>query len=68
LIAVELDRVLAAQLRLRFGMFPMSRSSRPTFSSVDFYSFSAPSRPAPSRIESAEAGQVIAIFPYYHHL
>ena len=31
LIAVELDRVLAAQLRLKFGMFRMLRSSRPTF-------------------------------------
>src|ERR1700678_4462338 len=36
LIAVELDRVLAAQLRLRFGMFPYVEIIEADILSIDF--------------------------------
>jgi 16S rRNA (adenine1518-N6/adenine1519-N6)-dimethyltransferase len=42
LIAVELDRVLAAQLRLRFGMFPNVEVIEADILSIDFDSLFGP--------------------------
>ena len=42
LIAVELDRVLAAQLRLRFGMFPSVEIIEADILSIDFDSLFGP--------------------------
>lgn len=67
LIAVELDRVLAAQLRLRFGMFTNVEIIEADILSVDFDSLFGPKpglrrpgiefKPAPAR--------VIGNLPYY---
>jgi 16S rRNA (adenine1518-N6/adenine1519-N6)-dimethyltransferase len=67
LIAVELDRVLAAQLRLRFGMFPNVEIIEADILSIDFDSLFGPKpglrrpgiefKPAPAR--------VIGNLPYY---
>jgi len=67
LIAVELDRVLAAQLRLRFGMFPNVEVIEGDILSIDFDSLFGPKpglrrpgiefKPAPAR--------VIGNLPYY---
>jgi 16S rRNA A1518/A1519 N6-dimethyltransferase RsmA/KsgA/DIM1 with predicted DNA glycosylase/AP lyase activity len=60
LIAVELDRVLAAQLRLRFGMFPNVEVIEADILSIDFDSLFGPKpglrrpgiefKPAPARV------------------
>jgi 16S rRNA (adenine1518-N6/adenine1519-N6)-dimethyltransferase len=67
LIAVELDRVLAAQLRLRFGMFPNVEVIEADILSIDFDSLFGPKpglrrpgiefKPSPSK--------VIGNLPYY---
>ena len=67
LIAVELDRVLAAQLRLRFGMFPNVEIIEADILSIDFDSLFGPKpglrrpgiefKPTPAR--------VIGNLPYY---
>jgi len=67
LIAVELDRVLAAQLRLRFGMFPNVEIIEADILSIDFDSLFGPKpglrrpgiefKPTPSK--------VIGNLPYY---
>jgi 16S rRNA (adenine1518-N6/adenine1519-N6)-dimethyltransferase len=67
LIAVELDRVLAAQLRLRFGMFPNVEIIEADILSIDFDSLFGPKpglrrpgmefKPAPAK--------VIGNLPYY---
>src|SRR5271166_2364473 len=67
LIAVELDRVLAAQLRLRFGTFPNVEIIEADILSIDFDSLFGPKpglsrpgmefKPAPAR--------VIGNLPYY---
>jgi len=67
LIAVELDRVLAAQLRLRFGMFPNVEVIEADILSIDFDSLFGPKpglrrpgiefKPSPTK--------VIGNLPYY---
>ena len=67
LIAVELDRVLAAQLRLRFGMFPNVEVIEADILSVDFDSLFGP-KPGLRRpgIEfRPEPVQVVGNLPYY---
>jgi 16S rRNA (adenine1518-N6/adenine1519-N6)-dimethyltransferase len=67
LIAVELDRVLAAQLRLRFGMFSNVEIIEADILSVDFNSLFGP-KPGLRRpgIEfQAEPVKVIGNLPYY---
>jgi 16S rRNA (adenine1518-N6/adenine1519-N6)-dimethyltransferase len=67
LIAVELDRVLAAQLRLRFGMFPNIEVIEADILSIDFDSLFGP-KPGLSRpgIEfKPTPAKVIGNLPYY---
>ena len=67
LIAIELDRVLAAQLRLRFGMFPNVEVIEADILSVDFDSLFGP-KPGLRRpgIEfRPEPAKVIGNLPYY---
>lgn len=67
LIAVELDRVLAAQLRLRFGMFSNVEVIEADILSIDFDSLFGP-KPGLRRpgIEfKAEPVKVIGNLPYY---
>ena len=67
LIAVELDRVLAAQLRLRFAMFPNIEVIEADILSIDFDSLFGP-KPGLSRpgIEFKPApANVIGNLPYY---
>jgi 16S rRNA (adenine1518-N6/adenine1519-N6)-dimethyltransferase len=67
LIAVELDRVLAAQLRLRFGMFPNVEVIEADILSIDFDSLFGP-KPGLRRpgIEfQPEPVKVIGNLPYY---
>src|SRR6202161_607372 len=67
LIAVELDRVLAAQLRLRFGMFPNVEVIEADILSIDFDSLFGP-KPGLRRhgIEfRREQANVICNLPYY---
>ncbi|MGO8793506.1 MAG: 16S rRNA (adenine(1518)-N(6)/adenine(1519)-N(6))-dimethyltransferase RsmA [Candidatus Sulfotelmatobacter sp.] len=67
LIAVELDRVLAAQLRLRFGMFPNVEIIEADILSIDFDSLLGP-KPGLRRpgIEfKPEPARVIGNLPYY---
>jgi 16S rRNA (adenine1518-N6/adenine1519-N6)-dimethyltransferase len=67
LIAVELDRVLAAQLRLRFGMHPNVEVIEADILAIDFDSLFGP-RPGLSRpgIEfRPEPAQVVGNLPYY---
>jgi 16S rRNA (adenine1518-N6/adenine1519-N6)-dimethyltransferase len=67
LIAVELDRVLAAQLRLRFGMFPNIEVIEADILSIDFDSLFGP-KPGLRRpgIEfRPEPVKVIGNLPYY---
>ena len=67
LIAVELDRVLAAQLRLRFGMFPNVEVIEADILSVDFDSLFGP-KPGLRRpgIEfRPEPVKVVGNLPYY---
>jgi 16S rRNA (adenine1518-N6/adenine1519-N6)-dimethyltransferase len=67
LIAVELDRVLAAQLRLRFGMFPNVEVIEGDILSVDIDSLFGP-KPGLSRpgIEfKPTPAKVIGNLPYY---
>src|SRR6202046_116768 len=67
LIAVELDRVLAAQLRLRFGMFPNVEVIEADILSIDFDSLFVP-KPGLRRpgIElRPEPVKVIGNLPYY---
>ena len=65
LIAVELDRVLAAQLRLRFGMFSNVEVIEADILSIDFDSLLAPS-PAcavPASNSGPNRSRSSAIFP-----
>jgi 16S rRNA (adenine1518-N6/adenine1519-N6)-dimethyltransferase len=67
LIAVELDRVLAAQLRLRFGMFPNVEVIEADILSIDFDSLFGP-KPGLRRpgIEfKPTPAKVIGNLPYY---
>jgi 16S rRNA (adenine1518-N6/adenine1519-N6)-dimethyltransferase len=67
LIAVELDRVLAAQLRLRFGMFPNVEIIEADILSIDFDSLFGP-KPGLRRpgIEfKPSPAKVIGNLPYY---
>jgi 16S rRNA (adenine1518-N6/adenine1519-N6)-dimethyltransferase len=67
LIAVELDRVLAAQLRLRFGMFPNVEIIEADILSIDFDSLFGP-KPGLGRpgIEYKPVpAKVIGNLPYY---
>jgi 16S rRNA (adenine1518-N6/adenine1519-N6)-dimethyltransferase len=67
LIAVEIDRVLAAQLRLRFGMFPNVEVIEADILSVDFASLFGP-KPGLRRpgIEfRPQPAKVIGNLPYY---
>ena len=67
LIAVELDRVLAAQLRLRFGMYPNVEVIEADILSIDFDSLFGP-KPGLSRpgIEfKPSPARVIGNLPYY---
>jgi 16S rRNA (adenine1518-N6/adenine1519-N6)-dimethyltransferase len=67
LIAVELDRVLAAQLRLRFGMFPNVEVIEADILSIDFDSLFGP-KPGLRRpgVEfRPEPVKVIGNLPYY---
>ena len=67
LIAVELDRVLAAQLRLRFGMFPNVEVIEADILSIDFDSLFGP-KPGLRRpgIEfRPEPAKVVGNLPYY---
>ncbi len=67
LIAVELDRVLAAQLRLRFGTFPNIEVIEADILSIDFDSLFGP-KPGLSRpgIEfKPTPARVIGNLPYY---
>lgn len=67
LIAVELDRVLAAQLRLRFGMFSNVEIIEGDILSIDFDSLFGP-KPGLGRpgIEfKPQAAKVVGNLPYY---
>ena len=67
LIAVELDRVLAAQLRLRFGMFPNVEVIEADILSVDFDSLFGP-KPGlgrPGLEFKPTPAKVIGNLPYY---
>jgi len=67
LIAIELDRVLAAQLRLRFGMFPNVEVIEADILSVDFDSLFGP-KPGLRRpgIEfRPQPAKVVGNLPYY---
>jgi 16S rRNA (adenine1518-N6/adenine1519-N6)-dimethyltransferase len=67
LIAVELDRVMAAQLRLRFGMFPNVEVIEGDILAIDFDSLFGP-KPGLSRpgIEfKPTPAKVIGNLPYY---
>jgi 16S rRNA (adenine1518-N6/adenine1519-N6)-dimethyltransferase len=72
LIAVELDRVLAAQLRLRFGMFPNVEVIEADILSIDFDSLFGPkpglSRPGiefkPTPITSHRQSSLLHHFRY----
>jgi 16S rRNA (adenine1518-N6/adenine1519-N6)-dimethyltransferase len=67
LIAVELDRVLAAQLRLKFGMFPNVEVIEADILSIDFDSLFGP-KPGLGRpgIEfKPTPAKVIGNLPYY---
>src|ERR1700675_2533448 len=67
LIAVELDRVLAAQLRLRFGMFPNVEVIEADILSIDFDSLFGP-KPGlrrPGMEFRPEPVKVIGNLPYY---
>jgi 16S rRNA (adenine1518-N6/adenine1519-N6)-dimethyltransferase len=67
LIAVELDRVLAAQLRLRFGMFPNVEVIEADILSIDFDSLFGP-KPGlrrPGISFQPEPVKVIGNLPYY---
>jgi 16S rRNA (adenine1518-N6/adenine1519-N6)-dimethyltransferase len=67
LIAVELDRVLAAQLRLRFGMFPNVEVIEADILSIDFDSLFGP-KPGLGRpgIEfKPQPAKVVGNLPYY---
>jgi 16S rRNA (adenine1518-N6/adenine1519-N6)-dimethyltransferase len=67
LIAVELDRVLAAQLRLRFGMFPNIEVIEADILSIDFDSLFGP-KPGLRRpgIEfKPSPAKVLGNLPYY---
>ena len=67
LIAVELDRVLAAQLRLRFGMFPYVEIIEADILSIDFDSLFGP-KPGlrrPGMEFRPEPVKVIGNLPYY---
>jgi len=67
LIAVELDRVLAAQLRLRFGMFPNVEIIEADILSVDFDSLFGP-KPGlgrPGLEFKPTPAKVIGNLPYY---
>jgi 16S rRNA (adenine1518-N6/adenine1519-N6)-dimethyltransferase len=67
LIAVELDRVLAAQLRLRFGMFSNVEIIEADFLSVDFDSLFGP-KPGlrrPGMEFKPEPVKVVGNLPYY---
>lgn len=67
LIAVELDRVLAAQLRLRFGMFPNVEVIEADILSIDFDSLFGP-KPGLSRPGikfKPTPAHVIGNLPYY---
>jgi 16S rRNA (adenine1518-N6/adenine1519-N6)-dimethyltransferase len=67
LIAVELDRVLAAQLRLKFGMFPNVEVIEADILSIDFDSLFGP-KPGLSRpgIQlKPDPVKVIGNLPYY---
>ncbi len=67
LIAVELDRVLAAQLRLKFGMFPNVEVIEADILSIDFDSLFGP-KPGlgrPGVQLKPEPVKVIGNLPYY---
>jgi 16S rRNA (adenine1518-N6/adenine1519-N6)-dimethyltransferase len=67
LIAVELDRVLAAQLRLRFGMFPNVEVIEADILSIDFDSLFGP-KPGlrrPGIQLKPEPVKVIGNLPFY---
>jgi 16S rRNA (adenine1518-N6/adenine1519-N6)-dimethyltransferase len=67
LIAVELDRVLAAQLRLKFGMFPNVEVIEADILSIDFDSLFGP-KPGlgrPGVQLKPEVVKVIGNLPYY---
>src|SRR5579862_1509212 len=67
LIAVELDRVLAAQLRLRFGMFPNVEIIEADILSVDFDSLFGP-KPGlgrPGLEFKPTPAKVVGNLPYY---
>lgn len=67
LIAVEVDRVLAAQLRLRFGMFPNVEIIEADILSIDFDSLFGP-KPGLGRpgIEfKPQPAKVVGNLPYY---
>jgi 16S rRNA (adenine1518-N6/adenine1519-N6)-dimethyltransferase len=67
LIAVELDRVLAAQLRLRFGMFPNVEVIEADILSIDFDSLFGP-KPGlqrPGLEFRPQPVKVIGNLPYY---
>jgi 16S rRNA (adenine1518-N6/adenine1519-N6)-dimethyltransferase len=67
LIAVELDRVLAAQLRLRFGMFPNVEVIEADILSIDFDSLFGP-KPglrSPGVEFRPEPAKVVGNLPYY---
>lgn len=67
LIAVELDRVLAAQLRMKFALYPNVEIIEADILAVDFDSLFAP-KPGSTRpgLELApEQARVVANLPYY---
>ena len=67
LIAVELDRVLAAQLRLKFGMFPNVEVIEADILSIDFDSLFGlkPGLGRPGVQLKPEVVKVIGNLPYY---
>jgi len=67
LIAIELDRVLAAQLRMKFALYPNIEVIEGDVLAVDFSTLFGP-RPGASRpglIQSPEPVPVVGNLPYY---
>jgi 16S rRNA (adenine1518-N6/adenine1519-N6)-dimethyltransferase len=67
LIAIELDRVLAAQLRMKFGLFPNVEIIEGDVLAIDFSTLFGP-KPGASRpglVQTPEPVPVVGNLPYY---
>jgi 16S rRNA (adenine1518-N6/adenine1519-N6)-dimethyltransferase len=67
LIAIELDRVLAAQLRMKFALYPNVEIIEGDILSIDFHTLFGP-KPGTSRpglSQTPEQARVVGNLPYY---